>query len=237
MTDTLGSGRLRRVDVAVVCGYLLAAGWVLRNLWGDPARLDPAANTSDPGFFEMALIHATRIFTHGEHPLLTAQINAPHGVNLMANTGVLGLTVPLVPVTALVGSSVAFVLLLMLGLAGTATAWYHVLSRYVVRHRFAAALGGGFAGFAPGLVNHANAHPNLTAQFLLPLIVWRALTLRTVRQGVMLGLLVTWQAFINEELLFLTALGVLIFIGGYAAQRPVRERVRPVPGSLGVAAP
>ncbi len=45
----------------------------------------------------------TRIFTHGENPLFTPQLNAPDGVNLMANTGLLGLTVPLVPVTLLFG--------------------------------------------------------------------------------------------------------------------------------------
>jgi len=225
-------------DGAVAAVYLLLAGWVLRNLWADPAHLDPAANTSDPGFFEWALTHAVRIFTHGEHPFFTPQLNAPHGVNLMANTGLLGLTVPLAPVTALAGSSVSFVLLLTLGLAGTATAWYFVLSRHLVDHRLAAAVGGGFAGFAPGLVNHANAHPNLVAQFLLPLIVWRALTLRTVRQGVVLGLLATWQAFINEELLFLTALATGIFVGGYAVWRraEVADRVRPFLRGLGAAA-
>ncbi len=236
MTTAAGPGRrVRGADLVVVGVYLLLAGWVLRDLWRDPGHLDPAVNTSDPGFFEWMLIHALRIFTRGEHPFLTPQLNAPHGVNVMANTGLLGLTIPLVPVTALFGSSVAFVLMLMLSLAGTATAWYQVLSRHLVDHRLAAAVGGGFAGFAPGLVNHVNAHPNLVAQFLLPLIVWRALSLRTVREGVVLGLLVTWQAFINEELLFLTALAVAIFIAGYAAQRPVRDRVRPFLIGLGAA--
>jgi hypothetical protein len=227
--------RLQVVDLIVAGVYLLLGIWVLRNLWADPAA-DPAANTADPGFFEWALIHGTRIFTHGENPFLSPQLNAPYGVNLMANTGLLGLTVPLAPVTLLFGAPVAFVLMLTLGLAGTATAWYHVLSRHLVRHRLAAAIGGGFAGFAPGLVNHANAHPNLVAQFLIPLILWRALTLRTVRQGVVLGLLVTWQALINEELLFFTALAGAIFVAGYAAQRPVRDRVRPFLTGLGAAA-
>ena len=226
------------VDVAVIGVFILLAVWVMRNLWADPAHLDPSANTSDPAFFEWALRHAARIFTAGEHPFLTSRLNAPYGVNLLANTGLLGLTVPLVPVTLLFGPSVSFVLMLTLGLAATASVWYVVLYRYVVRQRVAAALGGGFAGFAPGLVNHANAHPNLVAQFLIPLIIWRALSLRTVRDGVLLGLLVTWQAFINEELLFLTALAAGIFLAALAAQRPVevRERLRPFLTGLGVAA-
>jgi hypothetical protein len=226
------------VDCAVVAGYAVLAVWVLNHLWADPARVEPAANSADPTFFEWMLVHATRIFIHGEHPFFTPMLNAPYGVNVAANTGLLGLTVPLVPVTLLFGPSVSFVLMLTLGLAGTASAWYFVLSRHLVGSRTAAAVGGAFAGFAPGLVNHANAHPNLVAQFLIPLIIWRALSVRTPRQGVLLGLLITWQAFINEELLFLTALATGIFVAGYAAQRwsEVRAQVRPFLTGLGVAA-
>jgi len=220
---TVGSAR-RWLDVGVVLGYLALAIWVLGRLWAHPGQVRPDANAADPDFFAWMLRHAVRIFTDGEHPFLTPTLNAPLGVNVLANTGLLGLTVPLAPVTVLLGPSVAFVTMLTIGLAGTATAWYHVLSRHVVTSRVAAAVGGGFAGFAPGLVNHANGHPNLVAQFLLPFIVWRALTLRTVRDGVVLGLLVTWQALLNEELLFLTALASAVFVLGHGVPR---DRIRP----------
>jgi hypothetical protein len=228
----------RWLDLAVVLVYLAAALLVLGGLWAHPSAVNPAANDSDPPFFEWALIHASRIFTHGENPFATARLNAPLGVNLMANTGLLGLTIPLVPVTLALGPPVAYVLLTTLALAGTAAAWYFVLSRHVVDSQLAAAVGGGFAGFAPGLVNHTNGHPNLVAQFLIPFIVWRALALRTagdrpgrawIREGVLLGLLVTWQAFVNEELLFLAALAAGVFVAVYAAFRPaeVAAAVRP----------
>ena len=44
-----------------------------------------------------------------------------------------------------------------------------------------------------------------------------------------LGLLVTWQAFLNEELLFVTGLAVAVFVAVYAVFRPaeVRARIRP----------
>ncbi len=229
----------RRVDLAVYAGFVLLAVWLLGKVWADPGGVLPADNGSDPQFFEMALIHAVRIFTHGENPLFTAQVNAPLGVNLMANTGLLGLTVPLAPVTALFGAPVAFALLLTLGIAATAGAWYHVLSRHVVHNRAAAILGGAFCGFAPGMVNHLNAHPNLVAQFLIPMILWRALALRhpgpVLRRGVVLGLLVTWQAFINEELLFLYALAAGIFVLVYAALRPRLARSGAVPLLRGLA--
>jgi len=209
--------------------YLTLALWVTSGLWRHVGALALVNGGSDVHFFEWTLIHATRIFTHGENPFFTPQLNAPDGVNLMANTGLLGLTVPLVPVTLLFGPAVAFTVMLTGGLTATAWAWYHVLSRHFVGFWPAALVGGLFAGFAPGMVNHVNGHPDLVNQFLIPFIVWRAISLRTARDGVVLGLLVTWQAFLNEELLFQTGLALAIFVVVYAMFRPaeVRARVRP----------
>jgi hypothetical protein len=209
--------------------YLALALWVTYGLWRNTGALALVSGGSDVRFFEWTLIHATRIFTHGENPLFTSQMNAPNGVNLMANTGLLGLTVPLVPVTVLFGPAVAFTVMLTGGLTATAWAWYHVLSRHIVGYWPAAVVGGLFAGFAPGIVSQVNGHPNLVNQFLIPFIVWRAISLRTARDGVVLGLLVTWQAFLNEELLLMTALALAVFVAAYAVFRPaeVRARVRP----------
>jgi hypothetical protein len=219
----------RWADLAVVVVYLALAFWVTYRLWRNTGALALANGDSDLHFFEWTLIHATRIFTHGENPFFTPQMNAPNGVNLMANTGLLGLTVPLVPVTLVFGPAVAFTVMLTGGLTATAWAWYHVLSRHIVGWWPAAVVGGLFAGFAPGMINHVYGHPNLVNQFLIPFIAWRAISLRTARDGVVLGLLVTWQAFLNEELLFQTALAVAVFVVAYAAFRPaeVRARVRP----------
>jgi hypothetical protein len=103
------------------------------------------------------------------------------------------------------------------------------LSRHIVGYWLAALVGGLFAGFAPGMISHVNGHPDLVGQFLIPFIIWRAISLRTARDGVVLGLLVTWQAFLNEELLFQTGLAVAVFVAVYAVFRPaeVRARVRP----------
>ena len=165
-------------------------------------------------------------------------MNAPNGVNMMATAGLLGLAVPLVPVTLLFGPAVAFTVVLTGGLAATAWAWYYVLSRHMVAGCWPAAFVGGlFAGFAPGLVSHANGQPDLVCQFLIPFIIWRAISLRSTRDGVILGLLVTWQAFLDEELLFQAALGVAVFVAAYAVLRPaeVRARVVPFGSALGTA--
>jgi hypothetical protein len=227
----------RWADCAAVVLYLALALWVTSGLWRHVGALALVNGGSDVHFFEWTLVHAARIFTHGENPLFTSQLNAPDGVNLMANTGLLGLTVPLVPVTLLFGPAVAFAVMLTGGLTATAWAWYHVLSRHIVGYWPAALVGGLFAGFAPGLVSHVNGHPDLVNQFLIPFIIWRAISLRTARDGVVLGLLVTWQAFLNEELLFQTGLAVAVFVAVYAVCRPAeaRARVRPFLAGLGAA--
>ena len=224
----------RWADAAAVALYLALAFWVTSRLWRHVGALALVNGGSDVHFFEWALVHATRIFTHGENPFFTPQMNAPDGVNLMANTGLLGLTVPLVPVTLLFGPAVAFTVMLTGGLTATAWAWYHVLSRHIVGCWPAALAGGLFAGFAPGMISQVNGHPDLAGQFLIPFIVWRAISLRTARDGVVLGLLVTWQAFLNEELLFQTGLAIAIFVVVYAMFRPAEVRARAGPFLAGL---
>jgi hypothetical protein len=145
-------------------------------------------------------------------------------------------------VTLLFGPAISFALLMTLSLAGTAAAWHYVLSRHIVRTQSAAVLGALIAGFGPGMISHAAGHPNITAQFLLPFIVWRTIKLtrpdRTTRDGVVLGLLVTLQMFINEEILFIAAIGLAAFVIAYGVARwpEVKSDLRPFGIGLGVAA-
>jgi hypothetical protein len=214
----------RRRDLAVYGVFLLAALWVTSQIWIDPAGRVASLYSSDPAQVQFFLAHSVRVVLHGEFPFYTDQFNYPDGVNLMANTAILALGIPMVPVTLLFGPAVSFVVLVTLGLAGTAAAWYRMLSRHVVRTRLAAAVGGWFCGFSPAMLSHANWHPNIISQFLLPFIVWRVLVItrsrRPVRDGALLALLVTVQAFINEEILLFTALACGVFLIAMVAQRP-----------------
>lgn len=209
-------------DALVAAGFLALAVFVTWGLWrGDGVLRE---NRDDPIFFQWMLEHAVRIFTHGDHPLFGEQVNAPFGLNLMANTSALGWTIPLVPVTLLFGPWISFLVMTTAGLAGTAYAWYHVLSRHLVENRAAAIVGGAFCGFAPGMISQANGHPNIVSQFLVPFIVLVVLRMRDPqrwrRNGLMLAGLVIYQTFINEEVLFLTALVVTVFVVVWALQRP-----------------
>ncbi|MFC8848367.1 MULTISPECIES: hypothetical protein [unclassified Micromonospora] len=214
----------RRRDLAVYGLFLLAALWVTSQIWVDPAGRVASLYSSDPAQVQFFLAHSVRVVLHGEFPFYTEQFNYPDGVNLMANTAVLALGIPMVPVTLLFGPAVSFVVLVTCGLAGTAAAWYRLLSRHVVRNPLAAAVGGWFCGFSPAMLSHANWHPNIISQFLLPFIVWRVLMItssrRPVRDGALLALLVTAQAFINEEILLFTAMACGVFLIAVLVQRP-----------------
>jgi hypothetical protein len=206
---TLAWLRDRRFDLAVVGGYVAITLVLTAPLWRNPNGVAVSANPADHTFFRFVLANAARSLTHLDNPLFSTVLNTPHGVNMMANTSILGLAIPMAPVTLTLGPSVAFVLLTMIVMAATAITWYLVLGRYVVTSRVAASVGAAFCAFGPGLMSQANGHPNLVAQFRVPVIVWRVarvpLSRNLLRDGIILGLVITYQAFINEEILFLTA--------------------------------
>ncbi len=233
----------RRISLSDVFAHLcllLGALWVTAHLWLDVRHRVLASNPGDHTQFEWMLAHAARLFIHPENPFFSRAMNFPDGVNLMANTSALGLTIPLAPVTLIWGAPVAFAVMLTLALWLTASAWYHVFSRHLVRSRPAAFVGAVLCGFAPALVAHASGQPNLVAQFAIPFMVLTVLRLagRPVVRGVALGLLVVYQVFVNEEVLFFFAQGIGVLVLLYAAfdfGRTRREWRRFLAG-LGIAA-
>ncbi|WP_250007893.1 hypothetical protein [Actinoplanes sp. M2I2] len=175
--------------------------------------LHPDATTSahtahtDQPWFEWLLQHGALSLRDLSNPLFTTRLNAPDGVNMIANTSVLGVTLPMAPLTLLWGPRVTYVIWQVGAVVATASTTCWVLRRHLRVTPAAAIVAGAFAGFAPGVVAHANGQPNYTSHFLLPLIVAAVFCGGTgVRRGVQLGLLVAYQVFINEEMLVITAL-------------------------------
>ncbi|SNT18942.1 hypothetical protein SAMN05421812_103622 [Asanoa hainanensis] len=224
------------VTVGVALLYLGAAFAVTGRLWVDLGQATPAVNPQDHVFFQWVLAHGAQVAEHGIYPFTTKSLNMPDGVNLMANTSVLGLGIPMSPITLLAGPETAFAVLLVIGLAGTAFGWYWVFSRHLVDNRLVAFAAGALCGFAPGLVSHAQGHVNWTAQFVVPWLVVAVIRLarpgRAVRRGIWLGLLVTYQAFVNEEVLLYTALGLFVFVLCYVLFNPKKTKAR-IPSFLG----
>ncbi|WP_246023279.1 glycosyl transferase [Nocardia yunnanensis] len=225
--------RLARADLIAATAYLSLAVLVLSGQWLDPHRGYLIKSGQDQTMWEWFFAVTAHNVAHLENPLGTLLQNYPDGVNMMANTAMFGVGVPLTPVTLLFGPTVTFVLVLTLGLFGTAFAWYWLFSREVVASRFAAAVGGLLCGFAPAMISHANAHPNFVVLALLPLIALQLIRMtrraglakelrraRRNRDAVVLGLLVALQIALGEEPLLIFALSFGLFALVYYLHTP-----------------
>jgi hypothetical protein len=207
----------------VLACYLVLALWVQAHLLVDIDHRVSAPLPADHIWFEWLLEHGAYSVRHGLNPLFSTRQNVPLGVNMMANTSMLGGTIPLAPLTLWLGPQVSYAVLLVVGLAGTAASTYWVMSRHLVSARLGAALAGGFVGFAPGFVHHANGQPNFTLNVMVPFILLAMFRLarsrRFLRDGAALGLLVTYQVFLNEEVLLIIVAGGAVALAIYLGQR------------------
>ncbi|MBY8872119.1 hypothetical protein K7640_09735 [Micromonospora sp. PLK6-60] len=239
------AARRHRADALVGLGFLLFAAWLTHGLWPNPNGRVLALNPEDQTLYEWFLAVDARVL-FGDFGLLSRLLNAPDGVNLMANTTVIALGVLFAPVTLLAGAPVTFALLAGLNLAGTALAWYLLFRRTLRVGRAAAAVGAGVCGFGPGMVAQTNSHLHMTAQWLVPVIVWLVVRLlraadpqgrpdragldgrRVVTSALGLAAVVTLQVFIGEEVLFLAALTLLVMAIAYAlVDRDLARRALP----------
>ncbi|MEU4236493.1 hypothetical protein [Actinoplanes sp. NPDC026619] len=239
--EPVAAPRRRRADLWALLNYVVLSLVVMCQLWRDPNGRVLASNDDDHGIFLFMIAHSERVVFHGDNPFFTDRLNAPDGVNMMANTALLALGLPMAPVTHFLGAGVTVAFLITIGLAGTAWAWYWVLSRHLVKSRVAAWIGGLWCGFCPAMVSHANGHVNFVDQFVIPFIVLQVLRLRepgrAVRGGLILAALIVLQVFINEESLLFTALALGVFVIAYAAmswKTAMRDAPRMLAG-LGVA--
>ncbi|WP_203925220.1 hypothetical protein [Virgisporangium ochraceum] len=235
----------RRVwhDLAVCFGFVLVAALLTAGLWPDPHTRQLSLGANDQVLSEWFLAYDARVYA-GDFSLVTDRLNAPDGVSLLANASVILLGLMLGPVTLAFGAPVSFALAIGLNLAVTASGWYLLLARALGRHRFAAAVGGLLAGFGPGMISQSNGHPHITAQWLVPALVWCVLRLadpgRERRQqlitGALLGFLVTLQYHLGPEVLMITAFGLFLFCAAYAAAAwpDARPRLSGLASGLGI---
>jgi hypothetical protein len=231
------SGDRRAVALAAPY-YLLAALAVTLWLWRDPASRTVVGNPYDADQLAWFLRYDATAIAHGHLPaLITTAMNAPQGVSVMWNTFMLLPGALLTPVTLLLGPQTALNVFMTAGFAGSSLAMFAVLRRWEVSGP-AAALGGAVYGFSPAVLHSAIGHYDLQFAVLPPLIIHVVLRLATgragpvrggtVRAGLWLGLLVTAQLFITEEILAVTAIAGFVLVAVLAASRP-----RAVPAAAG----
>jgi hypothetical protein len=229
--------------------YLVGAVLVTWWLWRDPASRMVAGNYNDTDQMAWFFRYDATAIAHLHLPaLITTGMNAPQGVNVMWNTFMLLPGAVLAPVTLLAGPQTSLTIVMTIGFAGSALAMFAVLRRWSVSTA-AAALGGAVYGFSPALIHSAIGHYDLQFAVFLPLIIdaaFRLLAGRTSpwRGGICLGLLVTAQLLVNEEMLFDTLVaGVVMAVvlsirrrTGPRAKLWTRERLRPAVRGLAIAA-
>jgi hypothetical protein len=221
-------GELRVLPLAAVY-CLLGALAVTMWLWRDPASRMVAGNPYDTDQFAWYFRYSATAIAHFRLPALTTDgMNAPQGINVMWNTFMLLPGVLLAPVTLLAGPQASLTVMMTAGFAGSALAMFAVLRRWGASVP-AAALGSGVYGFSPALIQSSLGHYDLQFAVLPPLITDAALCLAAGRRpgrraaarcGAWLGLLVAAQVFIAEELLFDTAVAVIIMAAVTLASRP-----------------
>jgi hypothetical protein len=218
--------------------YAVLALVVMHGLLLHPSGREFSGDYGDEIGFEWFFTAIAHQVVHLHNPLFTPQMGAPLGVNLMGNPTLPVIAVLVTPLTLGLGGPVVIAWLLLLNLFATAAAWYWFFLKHPVpgsdpnttAYRVAAALGAGLCGFSPAMIAHTIGHPDLSAQWLIPLIAHRVLTLlsskRPLRSGALLGLVVAIGVGIGEEIVFLTFVGLAAVFLLWALNHP-RDLVAP----------
>ena len=210
----------------VLAGYLVIAVILTSGMWADPGGRSLSANVHDEALFEWFLARTAHAVTHFDLGLITPLMNAPIGVNVMANTSIIAPGVVLTPITLLFGSAASFVVLLTLGPALTAWTTFLALRRFV-RNPGAAVVGGLLFGFCPAMVAQSQGHLHMTLAFLIPPILMQVYDLvatdrsPTIIAG-RLAVLTVLQIYIGAEWLFVAAILSVVALGWLALCRPAQ---------------
>ena len=208
--------------------YLLVSIVLWWHVWSSHPTTVTTCGCEDPSLSTWFLAWPAYAIAHGHNLFYSTSLFHPGGINLLSNTGMLAIGVPLAPITWVFGPVATLNVASTLGPALSALAMFWLLRRWV-RWTPAAFVGGLVFGFSPIVFdNVAVAHLNLVFLFLLPLMVacLDELLLRQgrspVKVGAVLGLLVTVQFFVATEMLamaaVLAAAGIVLLVA-YGALR------------------
>ncbi len=183
--------------------------------WAGGASTHTLCGCGDPALFLWFFQWPATAVAHLHNPFYSTALFHPGGINLLAQTSVLGLSLPLVPVTWLFGPVAS--LNVAATLAPALTAFFTFLAlRHWVSYLPAAFIGGLLYGFSPFVLASLQfAHLMTAALMLLPLILALLDEIllrqrhRPRRTGFLLGLLVAAQFFLSSELVAIMAMVVV----------------------------
>jgi hypothetical protein len=182
--------------------------------WAQGATTHTLCGCGDPALFLWFFQWPATALAHGQNPFFSTALFHPSGINLLAQTSVTGLSIPLIPVTWIWGPVAS------LNVASTIVPALTAFTAFVVIRRWApwtpaAFVGGLLYGFSPFVLTSLEfAHLMTAALLLLPLVL-AVLDEILIRQrhgalggGLLLGLLLFAQFFLSSEILAI--LGVVL---------------------------
>ena len=207
------------MTLAAAGAVYLAVGFVLWvHAWTEGASTHTLCGCGDPALFLWFFQWPATALAHGQNPFFSTALFHPTGINLLAQTSVTGLTIPLVPVTWIWGPVAS------LNVASTVAPALTAFTAFVVIRRWApwtpaAFVGGLFYGFSPFVLTSVEfAHLMTAALMLLPLML-AVLDEMLIRQrhsavwsGAFFGLLLFAQFFLSTEILAIAAVVVVVCI-------------------------
>jgi hypothetical protein len=204
------------------------------HVWSGHPTSTTTCGCGDPSLVTWFLAWPAHAISHGHNPFYTTAMDYPHGVNLLSNASSLAVGVILAPVTWIFGPIASLNVAMTLSPVLSALAMCFLLRRWVAWPA-AAFVGGLLYGFSPFvLTSLSNSWLMLGMGVVPPLLVACLDDLlihqrgRPVLTGFVLGLLITLQFFIGDEVLLIMAIGLglgVIAVVVFAALR-YRESLR-----------
>jgi len=215
------------VSTALYLGVSIAIWW---GVWSTHPTSTTTCGCGDPSLFTWFLEWPAYAISHGASLFYSTRLFHPGGINLLANTSVLAIGVPLAPVTWLFGPvatlNVASTLVPVVN--GLAALW---LIRRWVSWQPAAFVGGLLYGFSPFVLsNLAVAHLMTAALALFPIMVGcldELLVRQRYRPGVVggvLGAAMVLEFFVSTEMLVVAAMSAAVGMVLLVGNRLVADR-------------
>jgi hypothetical protein len=229
---------------------LVGSGAMWGRLWVTAPTSRGVCGCGDPALFQWFLAWPAHAIATGHSLVFSRDLFAPHGINLLANTSVLTLGLPLAPITWLGGPVLTENVALLL--AAPFAVWtMDLLLRRVTRSvpaRIVLSLAFGFSPYV--LVSLVVGHLMTAWIGLLPLLCLGVLDslsadARRARRGqVLLCISLVAQFFLGTELLVLAVIAAILTLVVLAVtwacsssvRRPTRASVAHLAWPLGIAA-
>jgi hypothetical protein len=221
----------RRVAALVppAAAYLALAVVLWWHVWSAQPNATATCGCGDPALFLWFLEWPAYAIAHGHNPFFSTALFHPGGINLLSNTSVLAIGIPLAPVTWLFGPVATLNVAATLAPALSSLAAFWVLRRW--EHWSPAAfLGGLLYGFSPFVLSSLQFAHLMTAALVVPPLMLACLDELLVRQqrspvamGLLLGLLAVVQFFVSTEMTVIVAIASVIGLVVLVLFRAVTE--------------